>query len=239
MPEHGTSEPPDTRLVDGENESRITAARRWSPEEDDQLRHLIVCGWSVRRIAGVLNRSIHAIYWRVGRWGGMDALRHTTFAVRSASEVARLMAVPARDVKRWIERGWLRAHRNYARRSRRVARLRFLVSDEALEDFLADSQTWATWQVEAITDPDWRQFAAEARSQGQGAWIDTTAYAEREGIALRTAQVRIRRLAHMQHPEVQRFAGRWYIWWREQTRVPYHALVTGGTIAPMLTHTLA
>lgn len=181
----------------------------WCPDEADQLRFLIACGWSVRRCAGVLGRPIGGVYYWLSRHGGIDALRHTTFATRSGREVAQLLGVSYRQVKAWIDRGWLRAHRNYARRSRRAKRLRFLVSDEALEDFLLAPRSWLYWQPGQIADPDWRELAAQIRARHEpGRFWTTPLLAREHGVTPRAVLLWVasRRASAWYDHE------RWYVW---------------------------
>jgi len=181
----------------------------WSADEDDQLRFLILCGWSVRRCAGVLRRSVGGIYYRVSRWGGLDTLRHHTFAVRSGREVSALLGVPYRVVKLWIDNGWLRAHRNYARRSRRAKRLRFLVSDDAILDLLAMPRSWLYWTPAKIADKDWHEQACQVVQAHNGARFWTTeALARQREVSRRSVQTWVTR----HHESACRVNGHWYLW---------------------------
>lgn len=181
----------------------------WTPEEADQLRNLIACGWSVRRCSGVLGRPIGGVYHWLLRHGGIDAMRHTTFATRSGREVAAMLGVSYRLVRRWIDWGWLRAHRNYARQSRRAKRLRFLVPDEALEDLLASPRSWLYWSPEQIADRDWREVADQMRLRhGGGQFWTTLALARARGVHQRTVQLWVE-----EHKASAWYAHeRWYVW---------------------------
>lgn len=187
--------------------------RRWTADEDDQLRHLISQGWSTRRIAGVLRRPIDGVYRRAAhRYGGIDALRHELFAVRSGREMLTLMGIQQHTLKLWIARGWLRAHRGYGRKSRNTARLRLLVSDDALDAFLAIRDAWVTWEPGQMTDADWRARAEEVRAKAHGRWVRTDTLAREMGVSLRTAQSWVRLWETTRTRSVLKVAERWHVW---------------------------
>lgn len=199
--------------------SAARVRRRWTAEEDDQLRHLIEQGWSTRRIAGVLQRSIIGVYRRAAtRWGGVDVLRHRLFAVRSGREMLALMGVQKHTMRLWIQRRWLRAHRGYGRRSRDTSRLRLLVSDEALDEFLAVRDAWATWSPADITDPDWRHRAEELRAKAGGRWWRTDELAAQLGVSRRTTQVWAQVWAQAGGRPTIKVAERWHVWVQDAER---------------------
>jgi hypothetical protein len=187
------------------------AGKRWTAEEDDQLHHLIRCGWSVRRIAGVLNRGVFGIYIRaLHQFGGIDAIRQGIFAVRTASEVAVLMGMNPEHVRLAIRLGLLRAHRNYGRCGKRSRWLRFLIGDEALEDFIACSDGWMLWTPAQITDRDWRDHAQEVRRRA-GRWLSVADVMRRDGVTDRWARHLMRQWKE-QGRRVTMVVNRWYVW---------------------------
>lgn len=201
------------RMRHGRKKAPAAAGKRWTREETDQLRHLVRCGWSVRRIAGVLNRGMDSIYKKALREaGGIAELRRGLFAVRNARETAHLLGISESALLLAIRYGWLRAHRNYGRLGRRAQGLTFLIGDEALEEFLARREAWTIWSPEQIADEDWRYHAEQVRAKAGGIWLSVPALADKLHIGERAAQYYMRRWKRTGEREVIRAASRWYVW---------------------------
>lgn len=161
--------------------------RVWTADERAHMEALVLEGKPVKQIAKVLGRGIPAIYSQIARYGlGVSTLRGSIgLGVRSASAVARLMAVADTTVALWIERGWLKARRDNTWRSknkkkrRNVGRPRFLITDENLMAFLEEKAAWVSWNVDKIADVDWREYACGVRASAGGEWLSTLDMAAR------------------------------------------------------------
>lgn len=159
--------------------------RAWTEDERAELESLLMEGMPIKRIAKRLRRGIPAIYSQISRRGGSVRAIRTAIGlgVRSACKVGRLLGVADTTVALWIERGWLTARRDNTWRDHNKAKARkhgrphYLVTDEALMNFMAVRAAWPSWQVERIKDEDWRTYAADIRAAG--AWLSTLAVAAR------------------------------------------------------------
>ncbi|MEI8165506.1 MAG: hypothetical protein WCG26_03970 [Chloroflexales bacterium] len=186
--------------------------RHWTRAEDETLQDLVGCGWSTRRIAGVLRRPITSIYTRARRWGGIDALRHRLFAVRSGREIRDLMGVRIHILHLWIDRGWLRVHRAYGRKSRNARRLRMLIPDEALDALLAKREGWPTWEPAQIADRDWRARAEEYRANAGGRWVRADTLAKELRVPVRVAQTWVQAWVYVGTRPTIKVGGCWHVW---------------------------
>jgi excisionase family DNA binding protein len=66
----------------------------------------------------------------------------------------------------WYQRGWLKAQRTRAGKTRRTSQPNghYIVTDEALEDFLGDPIYSVLIDPSRVTDPDWREVVENARA---------------------------------------------------------------------------
>jgi hypothetical protein len=63
----------------------------------------------------------------------------------------------------------------------------YLITDTAIEAFLANRATWYAWDPSNITDPAWRALAETLRAQTDGRWLTTQEVADRLGVVVGTA----------------------------------------------------
>lgn len=152
----------------------------WTPDEVDRLTTLIEQGVSYTSIARRLGRSRTGVI--------IKAKRQRTRLLRvpglfTCREVARLLGLRcSKTVTRWIDRGWLRA-RNGGEHDRPLWRI--AVVD--LWDMPERPETWMAWHVDAITDPDLRDWAREMR-QNKPQWLSIGEVARRYYVTTNTAQ---------------------------------------------------
>jgi DNA-binding transcriptional ArsR family regulator len=65
----------------------------------------------------------------------------------------------------------------------------YLITDTAIEAFLANRDTWYAWDVADITDPAWRKLAETLRAQSTGRWLTTEEVAARLGVVVGTVRM--------------------------------------------------
>jgi hypothetical protein len=89
----------------------------------------------------------------------------------------------------------------------------YLITDTAIEAFMANRATWYAWEPANITDGAWRALAETLRAQTDGRWLTTQEVADRLGVVVGTA--------HMWHQRgwtegltVARYGPHLY-WWSE------------------------
>lgn len=166
-------------------EESAMLTKLWKPEEDDKIRDWIERGYSVRRIAKELRRSVSSIYDRVADYhGGVTKLRNGLLAVRTLKQTAELFGVPYQVATDWIRYGWLKAKRNAGKKPAKAhERHYYLITDEALITFIENRQTWPTWEPKWIADSDWRRVAEEARADAEGRWLTTKQIALQRGVS--------------------------------------------------------
>jgi len=89
----------------------------------------------------------------------------------------------------------------------------YLITDTAIEAFLANRATWYAWSPASITDPAWKALAETLRAQTTERWLTTEEVADRLGVVVGTV--------HMWHQKgwtdgltVVRYGTHLY-WWSE------------------------
>lgn len=154
--------------------------RTWTEGELQLAAELLQAGWATAKIAPKLGRTVTALQQALASAGlSVRDLRSDPYAaVRSAHAVAVLFGVLPPAVRRWTERGWLKA-----RRDRRRRRSLWLITDDALMTFIEDREYWPYWSPERMADADWRATAEEARQRAGGHWLRATEVQERFSIS--------------------------------------------------------
>lgn len=168
------------------NWSSRKTARHWTRDDIDHVQEMLEDGYSVRTIAIALGRTPHAILYAIRNHSPhktIDAIRNQPLiAVRSQRQVAVLFGTSSRRVAHWVSRGWLVARYNDPRgaHSRGGRRRKLLITDVAIHTFLSTQAAWHTYEVDQITDPDWRQRAHDLRqlSYAGGRWVSIREYAD-------------------------------------------------------------
>ncbi|HEX6292967.1 MAG TPA: hypothetical protein VFZ66_27535 [Herpetosiphonaceae bacterium] len=161
----------------------------WSPTDDEELQRLVQNGLPLFQVAKQLNRSYAAVCQRTERFGGVRAMRGQTIQVRSLLGVARLFGVPDKLPDLWRRHGWLTARRNDDARRPKAKKRTYLVTDAAIQEFLAVHDGWATWEPRTIRDPIWRAEAEAIRAQATGTWLTYPEIAARYGVDARRVAV--------------------------------------------------
>lgn len=134
--------------------------RPWDAAADAELCALLGEGLPVGEIAHRLRRTPESIERRA-RMVGASLERRRGRDVYTLAQVSALFgfAAKSRSVRRWRERGWLRAAQN-----KPLCGSAWLVAADDLMAFLEDPATWRAWEPGQITDPDWRLYAEAARA---------------------------------------------------------------------------
>lgn len=200
--------------------SRRGRLRQWTEDEVARAEMMIADGCSIDRVAQRLHRSPNAVTHALRAYGlgGIDQVRDLPHAmVRSQRQICDLFAVSPWWVRIWIREGWLVARRNHIQNKRpKHRRCQFLITDEALYQFLEVQAAWPTYEPGQITDADWRQRAQDLRAAaGNPLWV-TAQYAATQlhySTATVLWQLRIGRLAGVKLGE------RWFVRW-PQAAVP-------------------
>jgi hypothetical protein len=80
--------------------------------------------------------------------------------------LASLLGVCQSTMYLWYQRGWLKAQRTRAGKTRRSSQPNghYIVTDEHLQDFLSDPIYSVLVDPARVTDPDWREVVTEARA---------------------------------------------------------------------------
>lgn len=155
----------------------MRAYTRWTDEELAALRELAAEGLTATAIAYQLRarygRSLPSTYHQIARAGGVEALRGgRVFRMRSQRQLAELFGEDPKLVRIWVERGWLDVLRYRRRRTReRRGGPTMLISDIALQAFLAVEAAWPSYDPACIADPDWRAEAERLRAAAGGGWV--------------------------------------------------------------------
>ncbi len=137
---------------------RRAPMRPWTAQADFELRWRISEGQRYAAIANRLGRTPRAVEHRCSR------LRVTHSAARNlmtASDVARLLGVPRGKVCRWIAAGRLEAMRS------RVGRGLILVHQLDVSALAYTLVLEDNLDPRGITDADLREWAMQAKSEGQ------------------------------------------------------------------------
>lgn len=186
--------------------------KAWTEEELRELDRLIRQGKSVQAIAKTLDRPFWAIYNR------HELAERRKGVVFGHQEIARLFGVDKGIPAIWQRHGWLPSRRNgaYAHvqayeeqrgyeawrqdfeptfrvreepRSKPGRMAAYLITDTAIEAFMANRDTWYAWNVADITDPAWRALAQTFRAQTPERWLTTEEFADRVGCVVDTARM--------------------------------------------------
>lgn len=134
------------------------ARNNWTPSQADEVRELIHEGYSYAQIGKRIGRSATAVHvWTKRNMGNVRDVRPM-----SARDVNGRMGKC--DAGTWcqslIARGWLKARRGIGAKHNRT----WVISEEALFEFLENPAFWHTWDAGAITVTDWREWALEMRT---------------------------------------------------------------------------
>jgi hypothetical protein len=165
--------------------NRSGRCRRWTPDEVQQLDRLVRAGQPVHVIARKLGRPDWALYNR------RDLVKRRRGVVFERGALARLFGVDDASVAVWQRHGWLPMTRNgvnAVKTGRRGphSRAPYLITDTAIEAFLANRATWYAWDPDAITDPTWQALALTLRTQADGRWLTTEEAAAVVGASVHT-----------------------------------------------------
>lgn len=138
--------------------------RPWTKEEEYRLLSLLEEGKSYDDIARRLKRTRNAVIIKAKK-RGVRLL--TVGGVYTARDISLMLGIPPdhRTVTWWIRTGALVATNGGTAR-KPIWRIHL----EDLWAFLENEQYWMAWKVEAITDPDLRDWARELRD-GTPRWL--------------------------------------------------------------------
>lgn len=157
--------------------------RRWT-EDDRALFDLMTQqGYGALDIARKLKCDVTRIY-NYSSGGKLIAARNQAGArVRSMEDIRRLFGVNKMSPTYWRQRGWLKARRNraYSHRIGKAERPQYLVSEDALMDFIQTRESWVAWECATMTDVTWRAYAEDVRRAAGGRWLTTKDMAARFG----------------------------------------------------------
>jgi excisionase family DNA binding protein len=142
--------------------------RTWKENELQDVLTRISHGESVQKIAHYYHTSDDALYTMLSYRGYSVRSLRTSGAIQSHTlhGLAPLLGVCESTMYLWYRRGWLKAQRTRAGKMRRSAKPNghYIVTDEALEDFLSDPIYSVLINPDGITDPIWREVVEDARS---------------------------------------------------------------------------
>ncbi len=186
--------------------------RSWEKAELRELDRLIRQGKSVHVIARALSRPTWAIYNRhdltkkrrgvvygrgeLARLLGVDDAvvaiwqrRGWLPRTRNGAYAAEIADAQDKDYEAWrreLEPGFV-AVRDVHDPVTPGKMASYLITDTAIEAFLANRATWYAWEPKNITDPAWKALAETLRAQSSGRWLTTTEVADRLGVVIGTA----------------------------------------------------
>lgn len=142
---------------DPEAPLRVQRSRvRWTATDLYEIEAGIEAGWTDETIARRLGCTVRALRLARKRHG----LRSRSATLMSARSVADLLGVGcSKTITHWLAAGWLRGRRGSVYGLHR----RWLVTEDALLEFLADQAHWHRWQAERITESGLREWALEQR----------------------------------------------------------------------------
>jgi hypothetical protein len=89
----------------------------------------------------------------------------------------------------------------------------YLITDTAIEAFMANRATWYAWEPADITDLAWRALAETLRAQTNDRWLTTEEFADRVGCSVHTARVWHQK-GQVEGIETARYGIHLY-WWSE------------------------
>lgn len=179
--------------------------------ELDTLRDVLSQGKTLAAAARKVGIRLTTAYGLASAGGGVRAIRRDSLmAVRTLAQVAALLGVCWDRVADWAATGDLAVRRNGTVRSggRRIKR-HYLVTDDALLAFLGRRELWPQWDVDGISDADWREYARDLRAAAGGSWVRLDVWAQRCYYSPTT----VRRWARLGLvPSVKGLHGAWYAW---------------------------
>jgi hypothetical protein len=142
--------------------------RTWKENELQDVLTRISHGESVRQIAQYYHTSDEALYTMLNYRGYSVRSLRTSGAIQSHSlhGLAPLLGVCKNTAYLWYQRGWLKAQRTRTRTARRshIPNGHYIVTDEALQDFLSDPVYSVLINPARVTDPVWREVVEDARA---------------------------------------------------------------------------
>jgi hypothetical protein len=142
--------------------------RTWKQNELQDVLTRISHGESVREIAHYYHTSDNALYMMLNYRGYSVRSLRTSGAIQSHTlhGLASLLGVCQSTIYLWYRRGWLKAQRTRAGKTRCSPQPNghYIVTDEALEDFLSDPIYSVLVDPARVTDPDWREVVKDARA---------------------------------------------------------------------------
>lgn len=132
--------------------------KAWTPDEDMKLVDLIEAGRTVPQIARAMGRSQNSVKVRMSRTVECRQIRPM-----SARKVAETLGLPcSKTVSRWLEQGYLNGRQGSIRAGRSK---RWLVTEDALMEFIEAPEHWHRWDAERIPDLDLREWAVGLRNE--------------------------------------------------------------------------
>jgi excisionase family DNA binding protein len=142
--------------------------RNWKDNEVQDVLTRLSHGESVRKIAHCYHTSDEALYKMLMYRGYSVRALRTSGAIQSHTlhGLTSLLGVCKNTTYLWYQRGWLKAQRTRAGKTRRTSQPNghYIVTDEALEDFLSDPIYSVLVDPSRVTDPDWRDVVENARA---------------------------------------------------------------------------
>lgn len=129
--------------------------RWWTPARLWRLAGLLEDGATDEQIARALGTSVDGVLYARKKYGLKPASRqHLT-----ARQIGRMLGFAnGHPVGRWIEHGWLRAHK-----VRRAQFGTWQVRRSDLLAFLENPAYWHRWDPAAVTDPGLARYVARVR----------------------------------------------------------------------------
>jgi hypothetical protein len=122
----------------------------------------------MKKIAQHYHTSDEALYTMLNYRGYSVRALRTSGAIQSHTlhGLAPLLGVCKNTAYLWYQRGWLKAQRTRAGKTRRNSQPNghYIVTDEHLEAFLSDPIYSVLVDPARVTDPDWREVVEDARS---------------------------------------------------------------------------
>lgn len=134
----------------------------------------------VARLFGV-DKGIPAIWQRHG-W--LPRTRNGAYAAQQADEQQQAYDAFFRELEPDLVA--VRETHNPVKPGRMAA---YLITDTAIEAFLANRATWYAWDPSRITDPAWRAVAEHLRAQTPARWLTTQEVADRLGYDVGTVRL--------------------------------------------------
>ena len=206
----GLIHPKNSEWTELEDEELIDALRHGLPLHNLYRRELLA------------HRSIPAIYQRAQLLGGVQAIRNgeqaqaTISAARPSRAIARLLGI-SYSLMEWLIK---ESHKDNPHRPFEYNRAGYTqpkktrkpwiywINDDALMSFLDNHHYWMLYSPDQITDPDWADYARQARADMNGEWYSIQQAAK---IAQYSEQW-IRQSVLSKSIKAIKVHGRWWIW---------------------------